>query len=41
MAKGGGGSLSFTWPIIVIILLIAYLGYRNYDQNGNVFNFAP
>jgi hypothetical protein len=37
-AKVAGQS---TWVIFLALLLVTYVGYRNYDQNGSVFNFTP
>ena len=30
-----------TWLVVSVALLIVYIAYRNYDQNGTIFNFSP
>jgi hypothetical protein len=45
MAKGivaGGKILGATgWVVIVVVLLVTYVLYRNYDQNGQALDFTP
>lgn len=30
---------AWSW-FLVIVALVLYVGYRNYDQNGSIFNFS-